>query len=456
MKQGMMKKTWLIMLACTLCGCGEASAASLAESGKTMPAEPEPTVEVKKDPAVWALAPSLSFDKVHMLNSQIYRADGAFYEYTGYPQEWCDIAAKEGDTLRTYALDAIAVKKDGLYGIYDYEGNELYPVSVEPRARNDEFPFEYFPDEDGFGFWKTTTRFDSLSDDFTSVVNEIAGAGEYRTEYGFAYRLINDEVWYVFDSMDSGSKKDLDCQGHACVITIADPQLHVNGWAVYDKDGNRLPDSPGVFTGDFVNGYYVVSDGNANSYGYYFKEENEGAHYGFVKAETGELIGEGISFEDYGPFEDGYAPVKKDGKWGFIDEEGNAVTDFVFDDAGPLYRGLAYVSANGIYGVLDLKQSVEKDCDLTETGLYPNGLPQKEEAAEESSGEAVIGRLTADSDAEVYDAPAEDASSIGSIEKGVSHEVYEIRQDGQTKYYRIEDNQWVKAENGMGVVFTQK
>ena len=43
-------------------------------------------------------------------------------------------------------------------------------------------------------------------------------------------------------------------------------------------------------------------------------------------------------------FSDGYAAVKKDGKWGYIDEEGNVVVDFQFDWAGYYAEGVAVVA----------------------------------------------------------------------------------------------------------------
>ena len=46
-------------------------------------------------------------------------------------------------------------------------------------------------------------------------------------------------------------------------------------------------------------------------------------------------------YEDAKGFNDGYAAVKKDGKWGYIDEEGNVVVDFKYDWAGIFNDGVA-------------------------------------------------------------------------------------------------------------------
>ena len=49
-------------------------------------------------------------------------------------------------------------------------------------------------------------------------------------------------------------------------------------------------------------------------------------------------------YEDAKSFSDGYAAVKKDGKWGYIDEEGNVVVDFKYDWANFFSEGVALVA----------------------------------------------------------------------------------------------------------------
>ena len=46
-------------------------------------------------------------------------------------------------------------------------------------------------------------------------------------------------------------------------------------------------------------------------------------------------------YEDAQRFSDGFAAVKKNGKWGYIDEEGNVVVDFQYDWAGIFNEGVA-------------------------------------------------------------------------------------------------------------------
>lgn len=66
----------------------------------------------------------------------------------------------------------------------------------------------------------------------------------------------------------------------------------------------------------------------------------------------GKIIGEG--YEDAHPFfaEDGYAAVVVNGKWGFIDKDGEMKIEPQFDDARSFMNGLAAVEKNGKWGYI--------------------------------------------------------------------------------------------------------
>ena len=60
------------------------------------------------------------------------------YEFTGYPQRWDPECPVE------YTENAIVVKKNGRYGVYDYSGNILYDTVLEPyQSLADENPISY-------------------------------------------------------------------------------------------------------------------------------------------------------------------------------------------------------------------------------------------------------------------------------------------------------------------------
>ena len=58
-------------------------------------------------------------------------------------------------------------------------------------------------------------------------------------------------------------------------------------------------------------------------------------------------------FEAAGDFEDGIAPVKLGGKWGFIDKTGKSVIQYKYDGASSFKMGLARVRQFGKWGFID-------------------------------------------------------------------------------------------------------
>lgn len=66
----------------------------------------------------------------------------------------------------------------------------------------------------------------------------------------------------------------------------------------------------------------------------------------------GEPVGE--VYEDAKPFADGWAAVKKNGKWGFIDRSGEMKIQPMFEDALSFSGHLAAVKIDGLWGYVSL------------------------------------------------------------------------------------------------------
>lgn len=81
--------------------------------------------------------------------------------------------------------------------------------------------------------------------------------------------------------------------------------------------------------------------------------------YGYYNYQTLELV-EDMKYDFALPFYDGVSAVKKDGKAGYIDAEGNAIFDFEFEEARNFDNGKAWVKANGKWGVIVIKKQEEK------------------------------------------------------------------------------------------------
>lgn len=73
-------------------------------------------------------------------------------------------------------------------------------------------------------------------------------------------------------------------------------------------------------------------------------------------------------------FSEGYAAVKKEGKWGYIDTEGNVVIQPKYDGANSFSEGLAAVQTNGKWGYIDTTGNVVIPFTLQSTFAFSEGL----------------------------------------------------------------------------------
>ena len=89
-----------------------------------------------------------------------------------------------------------------------------------------------------------------------------------------------------------------------------------------------------------------------NNEALFVREENTVSLYN-NKGEK--ILGE---FEDAKPFNDSYAAVKKNGKWGFVDNGGNLIIDYIYDDARSFKLGHAAVKKNNKWGLINEEEKL--------------------------------------------------------------------------------------------------
>ena len=82
----------------------------------------------------------------------------------------------------------------------------------------------------------------------------------------------------------------------------------------------------------------------------------------------------GEAYEDARPFSaEGYAAVKREGIWGYIDNAGNPAIDFQFQDALSFGQHLAAVEQNGAWGYINLSGTVVIQPQFIEAKSFSNG-----------------------------------------------------------------------------------
>jgi hypothetical protein len=87
-------------------------------------------------------------------------------------------------------------------------------------------------------------------------------------------------------------------------------------------------------------------------------------------------------FEDGRSFSNGMAAVKRNNKWGFINEAGQLAIDFQFDgsSAGPFSNGLARVCKAGKWGYIDLSGHIAISPRFDMALEFTNGLARIKDA----------------------------------------------------------------------------
>ena len=398
--------------------------------------------EEKKEPVrsvIWAEAPGITFDEFSVIEMYTEGRPGR-NEKIGYPMEWDNYADGTG-----LGAGLVMFREGRVLKITSFDRQNTVR---EVNMGND----EGLPDYSailGFVMGASSTEvlygqiFWMFSRDLTSAQRIYTGGigGDFEFSY---YDSETNRIMKLTDGTGPAINPDggqvltigyaqLDDGTYHEILYVADDQGYV-----YDQ---REENDPHLF----VNGYYVVSN-------------QQGNLYGLKRISSGEAVTEPI-YEDIKYFEDGYCPVKKNGKWGFVDEQGNEVTDFIWDDVTSLYQGKCYVQVNGVYGILDLKQTLDAGIPVTVESVYGSAgnLPQGQPKAELTGP---IGTLTVLAESiPCSDGPTGDYSTqTGEAKAGMQFEVYEFAfndfEDIDQTWYRIGKDQWIPDGGGQWLSYT--
>ena len=420
---------------------------------------PEPVAETAPEEtpeplaAVWVHEPDMRLDLVEeMRESPVYND----VEVYGYPQKWDPGRAYD------YTADAIIAEKDNLWGIYDYSGNELYLPSISSGSlgTSDNCPISFLPGTDisnnaaNDPSYETCAFIFPASDSLEPYCNYFDASFTTATQrpyYGFdgdgaemstAVYEGNLVSYNPFDGTMSpihnyNSKDDL-----RTIVDVIDASGNQIGSAVVSHYGSLEYTYPySVF--NFVNGYFVLDES-----GKYYNSYSEKLR--IYDGNTGKPLNDQY-YDKIKFFENGYCPVRKNGKWGFIDIEGNEVTDFIWDDVSTLYEGKAYVGTGGIYGILDLPASLANTEKLTAGNVYGDTIPSAEDWV--NPRPPAIGTLVTKVTLNARSGPGTEYESSFEINPGYESAVYEIRENDGYTWYRTE-YYWFADQNGEWVEYT--
>lgn len=369
-----------------------------------------------------------------------------------------------------YTDNALLLQKDAIQMIYDYDGNLLYtfPDKVENtylaegvsigygRKKSDENYFSIVygtrvSEEKAYILNASFTSQDEMSAqdlilhpyDGNQVFDQIAIKNG---KVGILYHLKNkageDAAGYGFEE-STVSFADM------CFAEKVNSNNEPLKQVVIDKQGNVISEVPAEVNvksyGTFVNGFYSC----------YQKEDSE-KKLAVIDAKSGKAITE-YQYKSVGYFENGYCPVQNmDGKWAYINENGEEVTDFLFDSASAIFEGKAWVSHAGKAGVLNIDAS--KNGKLTDAIFSDQSCDAPVKAAEvqeKEESETVIGTVNVNiSTLNIRKTPSLSSDKVG-VASSKTYDVFEKSDaDGYT-WYKIGENEWI-AGNDEWVTYTNK
>ena len=440
---------------------------------ETAPEETPEQLEETSDQlaAVWVHEPGIQIDEVYELKTMVSSIEyndnekhriPLIYEQSGYPQTW--------DHNQTgYTPDSIGVRRGLMYGIYDYSGNVLYYPSIPQFGVIDvrynitsellypkDFwycPFRYYP-VDGALYFLT-----SPSDYSTYPIPAKGFFPDFKSDYPLSWGGYSDDFFGAFTcngrivQLDYGGYTDYYPSEPQFLMNVTDLEYigsraydHITGFSCVDQDGIRYEISGYPF--NFVNGYFAMDESLEQSYGVHtFSEQIR-----IMNGETGEPLNDQI-YEDAKFFENGYCPVKKDGKWGFINEQGEEVTDFIWYDVSTLYEGKTYVYSYGSFGVLDLPASLENG-KLTEKNVYGENPPVPADCMDWSEVQK-IGTITLKADNTVYSKYLTESEIVSEAAAGDVFDVYETTYVDGYEWYRVSENGWIHDQHGELLYYTK-
>lgn len=324
------------------------------------------------------IIPPIYLNNWNFNNGRVLISDREYNKYfdvnSGVKYGYMD---KSGDTVipmkyawaKSFNTGFAPVFEKGKVFFIDTDGNKVFDKTFEnaKEFRNSIAPvmskgkigfidnkgeFIISPKYDDFKFMYTYNIFD-----FSSRESDKERSKVYQTDDGY-FLVSKNKKWGIIDK-DENEIVPFQFDG----IGIPEDNMvevkkvkRKKGYStdyhvgLFDLSNNKLVlpakyDKVSTFYGDESDWYEIGIKSNPDDYSCDL--------YGYFNAETGTVI-EPVYYRGRA-FSDGMACVqeKEDGKWGFINEDGELVIDFQFDSRSDFKDGKAFVNKNDDYTYID-------------------------------------------------------------------------------------------------------
>ncbi len=260
----------------------------------------------------------------------------------------------EADSIQYYNCaksgNFAIIEKNGKFGVIDYNCNTILPLTYELIYKGSGYSYDYLIAVKD-------------SNDFGSSINK---NGQLQQGYPSGGGVEPSSYWY---------------DGGVVILNASSNLMKIEEFlrdGFYRKTGlkttglvleQRAWNSDKLFPVQKISGY-------TNYDGYYHEPHFSSMQFALMDMDTLELISD-FSYEnidDYNGLSEGLLAVKKNGKWGFVDEQGNVVIDFLYDpyenyvsygeNIERVYtavNGYIAVLKDGKWGLIDTKGNIVID-----------------------------------------------------------------------------------------------
>lgn len=365
-------------------------------------ASPVPSEEPE---IIWTVSPQenifLDAESVTILSGRVDAPNEAYSGVNGYPSQWAS---------SDYSGDVLKVKKNGSYILCNYEGEQLTEpfsnISTSFYISMIEQAPDYFgnaPANPDVLFYasdqkiRCTENDTVFPDDITvTPLNSDFTAGEETTIFqgtgigslGLIYYVQDNRIYCQNLLGESEEVQSTDDIGSLFLHTENRDFILAEKNSSHETVGYRFVPSGQLTTviipyqpcGIPVNGIIPVissaepvSGTSEDSYNHpvdYASADKgifaEGRNIGLFDASAGEMVSDFL-YDAVGATEEGFTPVRENGKWGLLRLEDNMlVIDCILDEISSVYDGKVYVNYNGTKGILNLTETLSEMPVITE------------------------------------------------------------------------------------------
>ena len=324
-----MKKTILVLLMLL------SSCSTKTENNTTEPVGvDEPEEEVVVD--IWAIEPNLEYDNA-IINLTFYNYDGLF--------------VNREEPYGDHHKGEVIVEKDGKYGQLTSDGN----INVNIEYGDMVVLYDgtiLFSLKEGIGPCAV------LNTDNSVDYIDSCGIGSD----GYYVAFMQTESGYMLLAYDEYDVTEYTKDLYGDKFLLASKSNKYSGLDDYILIENDKTTSFGlnpreIYCFDYSSNIILFSTEHP-------LDENYHAVNPKYYDEKGNLLFDG--FDGGLGFYEGYAPVMKNNKWGYIDMNGNLIVDCIFDVATQIYEGKSWVVLNEKLGKLNIIDLINSGFSFSE------------------------------------------------------------------------------------------